>query len=78
MGWWWGGGKAGEINAMVETKAGSRADSLRSGTFNPAWTFCHNVPSGPVFLSSSPNQQLLGFKGKENDIDFRCTIRTLD
>lgn len=41
---------AGAINPIVETKTGNRADWLQSGTFNPAWTSCHNVLSGPVFL----------------------------
>lgn len=79
--------KAGAINPIVETETGKRADRLRSGTFNPAWTSCHNVLSGPVFLCLcelhpffffSGKSAALGFKGKENDIEFCCTIRSLD
>lgn len=65
--------KAGAINPIVETKTGNRADWLQSGTFNPAWTSCHNVLSGPVFLCLCelppfffrPNQQLWGSKEKK-------------
>lgn len=78
--------KAGAINPIVETKTGNRADWLQSGTFNPAWTSCHNVLSGPVFLCLCElppfffpaKSAALGFKGKENDIEFCCTIRSLD
>lgn len=90
-----GGGedeKAGAINPIVETKRGNGADRLRSGTFNPARTSCHNVLSAPVFLCLRElhpfffwslffflaKSAALGFKGKENDVEFCCTIRSLE
>lgn len=79
-------GRAGAINPTVETKTGSRADLLQSGTFSPAWTCCHNVPSGAVFLGRCERHPFfflaksaaLGIKATENDIEFCRTIRSLD